>query len=98
MNIHFSFLDINYFVSKYYIKKRLLSKSIGSGVMKNWLAGLINDESGAVIADNAFITIILPVLCITLLVAGGISMVTSASLLSAPNAVLEMFGSGLFAR
>ena len=66
--------------------------------MKNVLPGMVNDESGAAVADNALITIILPVLCIALLVAGGISMVTGASLLSAPDAIMEMFGGGLFAR
>ena len=66
--------------------------------MKNVLPGMLNDESGAVVVNNALIAVILPIFCILMLIAAGILMVTGASLVSAPDAIMEMFGGGLFSR
>lgn len=66
--------------------------------MKNWLVELISDDSGSATADYALVTIIVPVLCIVGLVTVGISMLIGAPLLSAPSAIIEMFGTGLLIR
>ena len=96
--MHLSVIDINTLLSKYYINKGLVLKPYGSRVMREEIARLANDESGASVADHTMITIALPILCIAGLAAAGISMATGASLLSAPSTLMEMLGAGLFSR
>ena len=58
--------------------------------MKQLFAQMIDDRSGSVVAEHTLVTIVLPILCLLMLVAAGISMVTGASLAMVPSVIGEM--------
>jgi len=58
--------------------------------MKNWLAGIIDNESGAMTSEHGLIMILLPILFVVLVVATGISMAMGAALLEAPSVIAKV--------
>ena len=62
------------------------------------IAGKIDDKSGAAAGGPALITIVLPILCILILVATGISMVTGTFSIAVPNVITEVLPAIFFVR
>ena len=66
--------------------------------MKDQIAGTIDDKSGAAGVGPVSITIFLPMLCLLILIATGVSMITGTSLMMAPNVIAEALNANVFAR